>query len=43
MRDRIIRLYRNGRLTDEALKKAVRSGLITAADYKELTGEDYIE
>lgn len=34
-------LYRAKRVTLEAIKKLVKDGLITAAQYTEITGEEY--
>ena len=34
-------LYRAGRITINGVKKAVSDGLITKAEYKAITGEDY--
>ena len=36
------KLYAEKLLTDAGLKKAVKLGLITAADYKTITGTDYV-
>jgi len=33
--------YKNGWATKDQLKQAVVKGLITADDYKKITGEDY--
>ena len=35
-------LYRMGRLSIEALAKAVEDGVITAAEYKQICGKDYV-
>ena len=37
------RLYDSGRLPAANLKNAVTLGWITAAEYKQITGEDYAE
>lgn len=42
-RDRVIRLYKQGRLSKEGLKAAVKNHIISAEDYRELTGEPYEE
>lgn len=34
-------LYRRNRITKDGLKQAVADGVITAAEYQEITGEDY--
>lgn len=34
-------LYRMGRITIDGVRQAVVDGLITAEDYKEITGETY--
>lgn len=34
-------LYRNGRVTIDGLKQAVVDGVITADEYKKITGEVY--
>lgn len=34
-------LYRRGKVTKDGLKQAVADGVITAADYEEITGEAY--
>ena len=36
-------LYRAKRITIEGVKQAVKDGLITEAEYKQITGEDYSE
>jgi len=41
MFDRLRRLYIEGKLTKEGLKKAVRNGIITAEEYSVITGEEY--
>lgn len=42
-RERIIRLYRQGRLSKAGLKNAVKNSIISAEDYRNLTGEPYVE
>ncbi len=37
------RLYAAGRITKEQLSERIEKGTITAADYKEITGEEYDE
>lgn len=34
-------LFRRGKVTKDGLKKSVADGVITAAEYKEITGEAY--
>ncbi|HGT1684116.1 TPA: XkdX family protein, partial [Clostridioides difficile] len=34
--------YKNGNWTKEQVKTAVEKNKITASEYKEITGEDYI-
>lgn len=34
-------LFRRGKVTEDGLKQAVADGVITAADYEEITGEAY--
>lgn len=34
-------LYRRGKVTKDGLKKSVADGVITAAEYEEITGEVY--
>ena len=34
-------LYKAKRITMEAVKRAVRDGIITAAEYLEITGKEY--
>ena len=34
-------LYRRGKVTKEGLKQAVVDGVLTAAEYQEITGEAY--
>lgn len=34
-------LYRRNRITKDGLKQAVADGIITAAEYQEVTGESY--
>ena len=36
-------LYRNNRITKSGLKKAVTDGVITANDYRSITGEEFSE
>ncbi len=43
MYDTLKRLYDDGSLTLDGLKKAVRLGWITPEQYKEICGEDYVE
>lgn len=42
MFDTLKRLYDNGSLTLDGLKKAVVLGWITPEQYKEICGEDYV-
>ena len=35
-------LYRAKRITIEGVRQAVEDGLITEAEYAEITGEDYV-
>lgn len=35
------RLYKDGRMTKEQVAERVESGLLTKANYKEITGEKY--
>lgn len=37
----ILTLYRTKRITLDGVKKAVKDKLITEAEYKEITGEEY--
>lgn len=41
MFERLQRLYNEGKITKDGLKKAVKNGLITADDYAKITGERY--
>lgn len=41
MFERLKELYDKGRMTKAGLKNAVRKGWITAAQYTEITGEQY--
>lgn len=41
MKDRIAKWYRQGLWTKEMVYNAVKKGVITSEDYKEITGEDY--
>lgn len=43
MFERIKKLYDEGRIFEDGVRNAVSKGLITAAQYKEITGEDYGE
>lgn len=38
---RIKRLYDAGKLDDAGVRNAVEKGMITPAQYKEITGHDY--
>lgn len=42
MFDTLKRLYDNGSLTLDGLKKAVALGWITPEQYKDICGEDYV-
>lgn len=42
MKDKITKWYNFGLWTKEMVANAVEKGKITADDYKEITGEDYI-
>ena len=35
-------LYRRGKVSQEGLRQAVVDGVITAAEYQEITGEAYL-
>lgn len=37
----IYTLYRANRITIDGVKRAVKDGIITEAEYKEITGNDY--
>lgn len=37
----ILTLYKAKRITLDGVKKAVKDGVITEAQYKEITGDDY--
>lgn len=41
MAERIKRLYDTGKLNKDGVRNAVVRNLITAADYKAITGEDF--
>lgn len=41
MAERIKRLYDTGKLNKDGVRNAVAMALITAADYKAITGEDF--
>jgi len=41
MFEKLKKLYVEGRITKAGLKNAVRKGWITAAQYQEITGEQY--
>ena len=41
MAERIKRLYDTGKLNKDGVRNAVVMNLITAADYKSITGEDF--
>ena len=43
MKKKIEKWYKQGRWTEEMVANAVAKGLITAADYKSITGKDYGE
>lgn len=43
MKDKISKWYKQGLWTAEMVANAVEKGIITAEDYAEITGEDYIE
>ncbi len=41
MYDKLKEMYAKGRITKAGLKNAVKKGWITAAQYQEITGEQY--
>lgn len=41
MKDKIAKWYKLGLWTADMVKNAVDKGIITAEDYKEITGEEY--
>lgn len=41
MYNRLKRLYDNGEINENGLRKAVEKGWITPDEYKEITGNDY--
>lgn len=41
MKDKISKWYKQGLWTAEMVANAVEKGIITAVDFKEITGEDY--
>lgn len=43
MRERVIRLYQNGRLSEEGLIASVKKGISTEADFYFLTNKTYDE
>lgn len=42
-KETLLERYENGRIAKAMLKIYVRKGVITPEEYKEITGEDYIE
>jgi len=40
MYERLKRLYKEGRITKEGLQNAVKKGLITEEQYREIVGEE---
>ncbi|WP_195608738.1 XkdX family protein [Intestinimonas butyriciproducens] len=34
-------LYRRGKVTEDGLKQAAADGVITAGEYRDITGEEY--
>lgn len=43
MKERIAKWYKQGLWTIKMVRNAVEKGVISAADYKEITGEDFEE
>lgn len=43
MFEKIMKWYKQDLWTDEMVANAVKKGLITGEEYKEITGEDYTE
>ena len=41
MKDKIAKWYKQGLWSAEMVGNAVEKGIITAVDFKEITGEDY--
>ena len=41
MKEKIAKWYKQGLWTADMVQAAVSKGIITAEDYKEITGEDY--
>lgn len=41
MKDRIAKWYKQGLWSADMVANAVAKGIITAEDFKEITGEDY--
>ena len=41
MKNKIYKWYKQGLWTAEMVANAVEKGIITAGDFKEITGEDY--
>lgn len=42
MKNKIKKWYEQGLWTKDMVKNAVNKGIITADDYKEITGEEYV-
>ncbi len=43
MKNKIAKWYKQGLWTADMVANAVKKGIITAADYEEITGETYAE
>ena len=41
MKERIAKWYKQGRWDEAKVRNAVEKGVITEADYSEITGEEY--